>query len=103
MIKQGTNKPITIQFQHTPEDISVTLHNEIETLKHWDMADLLTDEDELLYTAPITQEESFAWEEGPCEIEIRWEDEDGIIHKRIVRENIEWTMDSTVLNEEVQE
>lgn len=97
MIKQGTNKPIIIVLDAEPVDIAVTLHNEITTLKHWNMADLTAGEDGHTFRADYTQQESAAWEEGPCEIEIRWTDADGIVHKREISENVEWTKDQTVL------
>lgn len=97
MIKQGTNKPIIIVLDAEPVDIAVTLHNEITTLKHWNIADLIASEDGKTFTAGYTQQESSAWEEGPCEIEVRWTDSDGIVHKREISENIEWTKDNTVL------
>ena len=104
MIKQGTNKPIKISFEIEPRSISVTLHNEIATLKHWGEPDLVTD-DRLTFYAPVTQAESSAWEEGPCEIEIRWVDgsgsKEGIVQKRVIREDIERTMDDTVLETEL--
>lgn len=96
MIKQGTNKPIILTFETAPTDLSVTLHNEIQVLKHWAMADMISHNGTML-EAPVTQEESFAWEEGPCEIEVRWTDADGIVMKRVIRENIEHTTDDTVL------
>lgn len=77
MIIQGSNEPIRITFDVVPLDVSVTLSNEIEILKHWDMANLTCSSDNLVFSAPFTQEESMAWEEGPCEIIVRWTDSTG--------------------------
>ena len=109
MIRQGSNKPIVVTFEVEPEDISITLHNEISVLKHWslDDPDLTASEDGLTYTASYTQEESFGWEEGPCSIEIRWMDSDGnnagIVQKKTIHEVIEHTVDQTVIGQITEE
>ena len=100
MIIQGSNKPIKITFDEVPADISITLHNEIQILKHWAMVDLTVSDDDLTYTAPITQTESAVWEEGPAEIEVRWMDDTGIVRKFVVHETVEHTTDSTELQAE---
>lgn len=101
MIKQGTNNPITIIFTYTPTDVSVALVNEIQTLKHWAMDDLVDAGDGLTFTCPISQEESMQWEEGPCVVEVRWVDSEGdkagIVQKRVIHEYIEYTRDTEIL------
>jgi hypothetical protein len=102
MIKQGSNEPIVITFDVQPADISVTLHNEIATLKHWNKDDLTPNEDGLSYSAPYTQEESLEWEEGPCEIQVRWVDSAGDYKGKVqsitLREIIEHSGDTTILD-----
>lgn len=102
MIRQGSNEPIVITFDVPPSDISVSLVNEIITLKHWDKNDLVSSEDELSYSAPYTQEESLEWEEGPCEIQVRWIDGSGDYSGRVqcvtLREVIEHSGDTTILD-----
>jgi len=104
MINQGSNDPITIVCDVIPIDISVTLHNEIEILKHWAKDDLIASEDRLTYTAPISQEESMAWEEGPCEVEVRWVDRSGdnagIVQTEVLRDYIQYQQDQSVLDTE---
>lgn len=106
MIRQGTNKPIVMNFIVAPTDIVVTLHNEIEVLKRWDVTDMTQDETGLIWTAPVEQAESKGWEEGPCEIEIRWVpsegDKAGIVQKHVIRETIEHTTDGTELQVDVE-
>ena len=104
MIVQGTNIPIKLVFDTIPLDISVALVNEIAVLKHWDLEDLTVSEDGLEYTAPISQEESFYWEEGPCWIEVEWVDSDGDLagqkqHLK-ARESIIYRKDNTILTTE---
>lgn len=102
MIRQGSNEPITITFDIQPADISVSLVNEITTLKHWDMQDLVADPDGISYSAPYTQEESLEWEEGPCEIQVRWVDSAGDYKDKVqhivLREVIEHSGDTTILD-----
>ena len=102
MIKQGSNQPITITFDVHPADVSVSLVNEIATLKHWDMADLIPSSDGISYSAPYTQEESLEWEEGPCEIQVRWVDSAGdykdTVQSITLREVIEHSGDTTILD-----
>ena len=78
MIIQGSNEPIYIIFQDIndlPEgDMSVSLRNEIEELKHWNKADLSVIDNGYTYIAPITQAESKAWEAGPCVVEVKYVD-----------------------------
>lgn len=100
MIIQGTNIPITITFTDTPLDVSVVLVNEIETIKHWTMADMVDSGDGLTYQCPITQAESFLWEEGPCWIEVEWTDENGTKQHEKSRDDIIYRKDKTVLEEE---
>ena len=100
MIIQGTNNPITIIFTDTPTDVSVALVNEIQTLKHWAMADLVDAGDGLTFTCPISQEESFGWEEGPCWVEVSWTDADGVKSHERASEYIDFWHDKTILAEE---
>ena len=98
MIIQGGNSPITIGFDAAPIDISVALVNEIAILKQWNLADLDT-EFGLEYDAPITQQESQQWEEGPCWIEVKWTDSEGTVQQiRQKDEIIRWT-DGTIVSD----
>lgn len=78
MIIQGSNTPITFIFSDindTPgDDVSVLLSNRVQTLKRWGASDLVVSEDGLQFSAPVSQEESASWEEGPCVIEMKWLD-----------------------------
>ena len=100
MIIQGTNIPITITFTETPLDVSVALVNEIQIFKRWAMADMVDTGDGLTYQCPITQTESFQWEEGPCWIEVEWTDENGTKQHEKSRDDIIYRKDKTVLEEE---
>lgn len=102
MIRQGSNEPIVITFDTLPADVSVTLCNEIQTLKHWDMEGLIPSSDGISYRAPYLQEESLEWEEGPCEIHVRWVDADGdhkgVVQHIVLREVIEHSGDTEILD-----
>lgn len=101
MIKQGSNEPISITFDVIPVDISVTLSNEIRIMKHWNKSDLQVSEDGLVYKATYSQEESLEWDEGPCEIQVRWVDgsgdREGTVQHTVLREVIEHSPDTTIL------
>ena len=101
MIVQGSNTPITVTFDVQPADVEITLHNEIEILKQWDYEELVFDETGLVCKATYTQDESLQWEEGPCEIEVRWIDATGDFAGEVQtqrrRELIEWSKDQTIL------
>lgn len=101
MIVQGSNEPLYIEFIDVndlpADDISISLRNEIEELKHWGKEDVT--KDELTYTAPISQEESIDWPVGPCVIEIKYLDNFGnIIHLREKTKIIPWG-DKTILGD----
>ena len=97
MIRQGSNQPIVVTFTSAPESVSINLCNEIRDMKHWSLTDLEPGTDELEYIARYPQEESMGWDEGPCRIEIRWTDSDGIIHREIRHDYISYTQDKTIL------
>lgn len=108
MIIQGRNNPIIVEFDTKPIDVSVSLRSEIEEYKHWEMVDLTEDEeDELVYYAPITQEESMSWGEGTCWVEVKWteEDDDNNVQTHFARakDYIRYWGDDTILNEEADE
>lgn len=103
MIIQGSNEPITLIFtdmENLPgNDMSISLRNETEEIKHWGMADL--DIADGTYAAPITQEESKDWPEGPCKIEIKWLDSVGnTVFLRLREEIMSWD-DKRILEEPV--
>lgn len=103
MIIQGTNKPITVTFTETPISASLALVNEIEVLKRWALVDLVDSGDGLTFKAPVSQEESFGWEEGPCWLELEWlTEEHGEKQHARMRDDIIYRMDKTVLAEEVE-
>lgn len=101
MIIQGSNEPITVTFDIIPADVSITLHNEIQTFKQWNTEELYVSDDGLTYTAPIDQLESYSWEEGPCEIQVRWMDSTGdmagIVQTAILRDSIIYSRDQEIL------
>lgn len=72
MIIQGSDKPIKIIFDTAPTNVSVSLVNEITEFKHWNTADMQVSEDGKVFSCPITQQESMAWEEGPAAVKIKW-------------------------------
>lgn len=98
MIMQGGNTPITVTFDERPKDVTVTLYNEIQILKQWIMPELYFDSTGTICTANYAQEESSEWEEGPCEIEIRWTDSSGTVHTKITRDLICYSADKTILS-----
>ena len=105
MIVQGSNEPIIFKFDDindVPEDdIHVTLKNEITILKQWGMGDLdiNLNPNVMEIKAPITQEESMTWEEGPCWIELKYLDHwNNTIFSRVKTDIIPWT-DQHVLEE----
>lgn len=100
MIVQGSNDPIRITFDSEPADVSVTIGNEIRIFKSWSFEDLNRDMDEEGYTyeAPIYQEESLDFDEGPCVIEVKWTELGNVQFAR-VRELIAYSDNREILTE----
>lgn len=100
MIIQGSNTPVLIDvFREDVTDMSVSLRVPGAEVKHWGLDDLTVDDSGLM-VAPITQEESMAWEDGECTIEIKWTDVDGNTNFAIIKEHIVKWGDRTLLSEE---
>lgn len=109
MIIQGTNNPIILQFDNPNDvpgensDMSVVLSNQYEEFKRWGKADLDVDETGLIFSAPIDQEESMAWEPGQVQILVKWMDDDGnTMFARAQDVILPWT-DKTVLSNDQPE
>ena len=101
MIIQGSNNPITVTFQDINDvpgsSMSISLRNEIAELAHWSYDNLEVSEDGLTLSAPITQEQSMAWPQGPCVIEIKWLEVNGGTMFARVRDYIGPWRDGTIL------
>jgi len=97
MIIQGGNEPIRIIFDEPPSNVSLILANEILTYKHWDAGDFIVSNDGKEYEAPIEQSESRSWEEGRCQLQLKWMDGEGVVQFYVKRDWIVPWDDHTIL------
>lgn len=78
VIVQGSNNPLTVQFEDTVAgipDIVCTMWREITLIKKWEKTDMLIDDDTII--CPLSAEETAALIPTPHDILIKALDSDG--------------------------
>lgn len=101
MLIQGTNAPITIEFDDDTSgilDISVALTKECKVLLDWKKDDVTFD-GKFVY-CPLEQEKTIHLPTGLACLEIKWTNSDGEVHfAELNMVRIEKRLDQTILME----
>lgn len=101
MIVQGANTPLILKFKEDTSEyqyIEVHLSHLGEELKHWSIEDLSVNGN--IVEAPLFQEETLSFPCGICEIEVKWIDQNDVLHlSRKIRDSVIRRNDRTIVGE----
>ena len=100
MIIQGSNLPIVVKFNRDVSGIeSIEIHMytpDGEELKHWSRGDVYINGN--IVSAPITQEESMAFEPGTFVLEVKWLENGATHFTHRIRDTIVDRTDKTIMS-----
>lgn len=101
MLIQGTNAPITIEFDDDTSnilDISVALVKDEKILAHWSKEEITLDG--VFANCPLTQEKTMDLPTGNVSLEVKWTDTDGEVNfAQLVTLKVVKRVDQTILVE----
>lgn len=101
MLIQGTNAPITIEFDDDTSnilDMSVALVKDDKTLTHWSKEEINLEG--VFAYCPLTQDKTMVLPTGYVTLEVKWTNKDGEVNfADLVTLKVEKRVDSTILLE----